>query len=67
MRKKQKVGSRRAVKKASSVPAKRQLTDELHHRQVCEAAYYLAEKRGFWPSNELNDWLEAEKIINSNI
>ena len=30
---------------------------------VAEAAYYRAEKRGFAPGKELDDWLEAEKEI----
>ncbi|HTN93523.1 MAG TPA: DUF2934 domain-containing protein [Gallionella sp.] len=28
-----------------------------------EAAYYLAEKRGFAPGQELEDWLQAEAQI----
>lgn len=27
---------------------------------IAEAAYFRAEKRGFAPGNELDDWLEAE-------
>jgi len=34
-------------------PEKRQLL-------IAEAAYYLAEKRGFAPGGELQDWLQAE-------
>lgn len=30
---------------------------------VASAAYYLAEKRGFAPGRELEDWFEAEKAI----
>ena len=30
---------------------------------IAEAAYYLAEKRGFAPGGELQDWLEAEAQI----
>lgn len=30
---------------------------------VAEAAYYKAEKRGFAPGRELQDWLEAEREI----
>jgi hypothetical protein len=30
---------------------------------VAEAAYYRAERRGFAPGMELEDWLEAEKEI----
>ena len=32
-------------------------------QQVATAAYYLAEKRGFTPGNEIDDWLEAEREI----
>jgi hypothetical protein len=34
-----------------------------HKATVAEAAYYLAEKRGFTPGGALDDWLEAEKEI----
>lgn len=30
---------------------------------TAEAAYYCAEKRGFEPGHELEDWLEAEARI----
>ena len=30
---------------------------------IAEAAYYRAEKRGFAPGMELDDWLQAEKEI----
>lgn len=30
---------------------------------VAEAAYYLAEKRGFAPGREFEDWLQAEDAI----
>ncbi len=29
-------------------------------RMISEAAYFLAEKRGFEPGRALDDWLEAE-------
>lgn len=32
-------------------------------RLVAEAAYYIAEGRGFEPGNEQEDWLEAERRI----
>lgn len=32
---------------------------------IAEAAYYRAEKRGFEPGKELEDWLEAEKEIDA--
>lgn len=30
---------------------------------IAEAAYYLAEERGFVPGHELDDWLAAEREI----
>lgn len=37
------------------------LADRHHRIQV--AAYYLAERRGFAPGHELDDWLAAEEVI----
>ncbi len=31
--------------------------------EVAQRAYYKAEKRGFTPGNELDDWLEAEREV----
>jgi len=31
--------------------------------RIATAAYYRAEKRGFTPGAELDDWLEAEREI----
>jgi hypothetical protein len=33
------------------------------HEMIAEAAYYLAEKRGFVPGQELEDWRDAESRI----
>ena len=30
---------------------------------IAEAAYYKAEKRGFYPDNDIHDWLEAKRDI----
>jgi hypothetical protein len=30
---------------------------------IAEAAYYKAEKRGFYPGNDIQDWLEAKRDI----
>jgi hypothetical protein len=32
----------------------------LQRRMIAEAAYYLAERRGFEPGHELEDWFTAE-------
>lgn len=36
---------------------------ELREVMIAEAAYYIAERRGFEPGAELDDWLEAESGI----
>ena len=40
--------------------------DEKHHL-ISEAAYYRAERRGFSPGSELEDWLAAEEEINGSL
>ncbi len=37
--------------------------EEQARAMIEEAAYYLAEKRGFSPGHELEDWLQAEAQI----
>lgn len=32
-------------------------------QDIAVAAYFLAERRGFAPGRELDDWLEAEKAV----
>ncbi len=45
---------------AAALPA---LTPEERYRQVAEAAYYIAEKRGFAPGNPSDDWYQAEAEV----
>jgi len=33
------------------------------HSVIAEAAYYRAERRGFVPGHELDDWLQAEAEV----
>jgi hypothetical protein len=33
------------------------------HRKIAEAAYYIAEKRGFGPGDPTHDWLQAERTV----
>jgi hypothetical protein len=44
------------AKAAALTPAERM-------KMIAEAAYYLAEKRGFSGGNELTDWVAAEKQV----
>ena len=37
------------------------------HRMISEAAYFLAEKRGFVPGLALSDWLEAELQVKETL
>jgi hypothetical protein len=39
------------------------VTAEERHRLIAEKAYLRAERRGFTPGAELQDWLEAEAEI----
>jgi hypothetical protein len=34
-------------------------------QMIAEAAYYMAQKRGFVPGCEMQDWLNAEQAINN--
>lgn len=42
-----------------------QYTSTEYYRMIAQAAYYLAEHRGFSGGHELEDWLAAEHEINS--
>jgi Protein of unknown function (DUF2934) len=46
--------------KAKPKGVKKESAAEERHRHIAEAAYFLAEKRGFAPGCEWQDWLEAE-------
>ena len=41
------------------------LTPAERHRRICDLAYRRAEQRGFAPGSEVEDWLLAEKQIDS--
>ena len=43
------------------------LEPERRHVLICEAAYYRAERRGFCPGQELDDWLAAESEIDRTL
>lgn len=59
----------------SSKPAKRPrarigalaLPSEERHRMIALAAYFRAERRGFNPGRELDDWFEAEAKIDATL
>jgi len=41
-------------------PGAMQNAPDQRHAMIAKAAYYLAERRGFEPSHELEDWVAAE-------
>ena len=51
-----------AVVSATATPLVSDTSDE-RHALIAEAAYYIAELRGFEPGHELEDWLCAEREI----
>jgi len=45
------------------------VSDEIRHTMIAEAAYYLAERRGFNGDAEsaYTDWLEAERAVDQHL
>jgi hypothetical protein len=39
--------------------------EEEKHHLIAEAAYFIAERRGFQGNMLLDDWLQAEREVNS--
>jgi hypothetical protein len=43
------------------------ISPEERERLVAEAAYFIAERRGFEAGRELEDWLQAEAEVNRRL
>jgi len=43
------------------------ITPEARSRMIAEAAYYMAERRGFEPGYEFEDWLAAEAEVDRDL
>lgn len=41
------------------------VTQQQRQIMICEAAYYIAEHRGFEPGHDVDDWLAAEQQIDA--
>lgn len=51
----------RGRRSRESWPLRERVTNPVRrHAMIAEAAYYRAERRGFAPGHELEDWLQAE-------
>mgnify|MGYP003572630558 FL=1 len=48
---------------AAETPPPHDFAWDRRHKAIREAAYFKARERGFIPSHELEDWLDAEKEI----
>jgi hypothetical protein len=40
---------------------------EVKRRMIAEAAYFVAERRGFAPGYAIEDWLQAEQEIEASM
>lgn len=47
----------------SNLPSEEGAMRDATRIMIEEAAYFLAEKRGFTPGHELDDWLKAEAQV----
>jgi len=47
------------------MPPRAKLTPEARHALIAEAAYLRAERRGFVPGYETDDWLAAEAEVDA--
>jgi len=59
-----------AAKKTASIPAATQqeaqgVAPGQRHQMIAEAAYVIAEQRGFQGDMALNDWLQAEAVVDA--
>lgn len=58
-----------ATRKRSAAPktASAKIVPEQRRQLIAQAAYFIAERRGFAPGNEIEDWLQAEAEIEACI
>ncbi len=55
------VATRKRSAKPQTPGAK--MVPEQRQQRIAQAAYFIAERRGFAPGNEIEDWLQAEAEI----
>jgi hypothetical protein len=55
----------------AAAPAKPHLSEETRRAMIAESAYLRAERRGFAPGGEVEDWMAAERevdaLLNANM
>ncbi len=52
-----------ATKPAAAKPALQKIDPEHRRRMIAETAYFIAEQRGFVGGSPLDDWLQAEVLV----
>lgn len=57
--------TRRAKSKGNSAATGVSVTQEAREAMIAEAAYFHAERRGFAPGDDVQDWLDAEAEIDA--
>lgn len=50
-----------------SAPPEAPIEPATRHQMIAEAAFLLAQARGFTPSQELEDWLAAEREVEQRL
>ncbi len=55
--------SARSVEAATSNPSLQKIDPEHRRRMIAETAYFIAEQRGFVGGSPLDDWLQAEVLV----
>ncbi|MGD9000548.1 MAG: DUF2934 domain-containing protein [Granulosicoccaceae bacterium] len=62
-----KKASKKTAGKRVTKPAATTISRAQRHAMICEAAYYIAEQRGFVGNSDMDDWLAAEALIDSQL
>jgi hypothetical protein len=53
------------TKRKTSTASNSAIDPDMRRRLIAAEAYFLAERRGFAPGNELADWVAAEAAVDS--
>lgn len=56
-----------SIKFDSDFETEAQDSESSVREMIAQAAYYLAEQRGFDPAHQLDDWLQAEAEVSSRL
>jgi hypothetical protein len=60
-------GKKTVTRKKAAVAVPLVMTDDVRRQLVAAEAYFRAERRGFVAGNELEDWIAAEAVVDSQL